>query len=321
MQELKNKILNGYLISREEAASLIEAPLEELCSTADEIRREMCGNGFDLCSIINAKCGKCPENCRYCAQSAHYGSDVEEYPLIDTQTSVKCAAENAKNGILRFSLVTSGRKLSDHEVVRVCEIIKDIKRNVDISVCGSFGLLSEDQFRKLKAAGLDRVHNNLETSRRYFPYICTTHTYDDKIRSIKAALNAGLSVCSGGIMGLGETMLDRIDMAIDIRKLGIYSMPVNMLNPIKGTPMQDNDTLSKDTMRRICAIFRFINPTASIRLAGGRGLMDDKGEQCFRSGANATITMNMLTTSGITVSDDLALINRLGYVPQLMNNI
>lgn len=321
MQKLKNKILNGYLISREDAFSLIEAPLDELCDAANEIRLKMCGSGFDLCSIINAKSGKCPENCRYCAQSSHYSADADEYPLIDSKTAVRNAAKNAESGILRFSLVTSGRKLSDEEVSRACELVKDIKKNVDISVCGSFGLLSEDQFSRLREAGLDRVHNNLETSRRYFPYICTTHTYDDKIKAIKAAMNAGLSVCSGGIMGLGETMEDRIDMAIDIRELGIRSIPVNMLNPIKGTPLQHNEILSYDTMMRICAIFRFINPTASIRLSGGRGLMPDKGEQCFKSGANAAITMNMLTTSGITVSDDLHLLKKLGYKPQLMSNI
>lgn len=319
MKELKEKILNGYLINREEAISLISAPLDELCEAADEIREKMCGNGFDLCSIINAKCGKCSENCRYCAQSAHYCVDVDEYPLIDIDTAVEHAAQNAESGILRFSLVTSGRKLSDGEVDKACEIIKAIKEKVDISVCGSFGLLNEEQFKKLKEAGLERVHNNLEASRRFFPNVCTTHTYDDKLEAIKAAQNAGLSVCSGGIMGLGETMEDRIDMALDIRRLGIRSVPVNMLNPIKGTPMQDNEILSDETMHRICAIFRFINPTASIRLAGGRGLMADNGEKCFKSGANAAITMNMLTTSGVTIADDLKLLDKLGYTPKLMN--
>lgn len=320
INELKEKILNGYLINREEALSLIDAPLDELCCAADEIREKMCGNGFDLCSIINAKCGKCSENCRYCAQSAHYSADVEEYPLVDAQTALKQAEENAKSGILRFSLVTSGRNLSDEEVDKVCDIIRSIKEKVDISVCGSFGLLNEEQFARLKAAGLERVHNNLEASRRFFPKVCTTHTYDDKLNAIKAAKRAGLSVCSGGIMGLGETMEDRIDMALDIRSLEIPSIPVNMLNPIKGTPMEDNEILSDETMHRICAIYRFINPTASIRLAGGRGLMADNGEQCFKSGANAAITMNMLTTSGVTVAEDLALLDKLGYTPKLMKN-
>lgn len=319
INELKEKILNGYLINRDEAISLISAPLDELCAAADEIRKKMCGNGFDLCSIINAKCGKCSENCRYCAQSAHYCVDVEEYPLIDVDTAIKHAAENAKNGILRFSLVTSGRKLSNDEVDKACEIIKAIKENVDISICGSFGLLDEEQFKKLKDSGLERVHNNLEASRRFFPNVCTTHTYDDKLNAIRAAQSVGLNVCSGGIMGLGESMEDRIDMALDIRSLDIRSIPVNMLNPIKGTPMQDNEIPSEDTMIRICAIFRFINPKAAIRLAGGRGLMRDNGEKCFRSGANAAITMNMLTTSGVTIAEDLKLLDKLNYEPQLLN--
>lgn len=313
IERLTEKAISGGGIDRADAAELAKAPLEELCAAADKIRREVCGDIFDLCSITNAKCGRCSENCRYCAQSAHYNAGVEEYPLIDPKTAARQASENEAAGILRFSLVTSGKKLSDEEVGKVCEVIHEIKKSCGISVCGSFGLLSRDQFSRLKDAGLSRVHNNLETSRRYFPYICTTHTYDDKLNAIRAAQEAGLEVCSGGIMGLGETMEDRIDMAVELRELGIRSVPVNMLNPIKGTPMEGRSTLTNDEMRRICAVFRFINPSASIRLAGGRGLMEDKGESCFRSGANAAITMNMLTTSGITAGEDMDILKRLNY--------
>lgn len=320
INELKTKIIDGCEIDKEEAMRLIGAPLDALCGAADEIRESMCGNGFDLCSIINAKCGKCSENCRYCAQSAHYFTDVDSYPLISGTTAADQAKINEEAGILRFSLVTSGRALTDDEVDKVCEIIEEIKNSSKISVCGSFGLLNENQFKKLKNAGLSRVHNNLEASRRFFPKVCTTHTYDDKIASIKAAMSAGLNVCSGGIMGLGETMEDRIDMALELRSLGIKSIPVNMLNPIPGTPMENNKLLKKEEMMRIVAIFRFINPGASIRLAGGRGLMDDKGEACFKSGANAAITMNMLTTAGITVNDDLDMLNNLNYKAVLLND-
>ncbi len=310
---LKNKVLGGDDITREEALTLISAPLDELCTAADEIRIRFCGNSFDLCSIINAKCGRCPENCRYCAQSAHYSADSEVYPLISAEHAALCAKKNYAAGIMRFSLVTSGKALSDREIDTVCEIIREIKRTSDISVCGSFGILREDQFRRLKNAGLSRVHNNLEVSREFFPRVCTTHTYDDKLNAIEAAKNAGLDICSGGIMGLGESFEDRIDMALELRRLGIMSIPVNMLNPIKGTPLENNEILKNDEMRRICAIFRFINPRAYIRLAGGRGIMPDLGEGCFRSGANAAITMNMLTTSGVTVSDDISIIEKLGF--------
>lgn len=312
-EQLKQKILDGGSINRKEALGLISAPLEELCRAADEIRARFCGSSFDLCSIINAKSGKCPENCRYCAQSAHYCGVSESYPLISAELAAHQAEENRSAGIMRFSLVTSGRALTDNEIESVCGIISKIKSTCDISVCGSFGLLSEEQFRTLKSAGLTRVHNNLETSRHFFPQVCTTHTYDDKLRAIEAAQRAGLEVCSGGIMGLGETFEDRIDMALELRNLGIKSIPINMLNPIKGTPFENNDILTGDEMRRICAVFRFINPRAHIRLAGGRGIMPDRGECCFRSGANAAITMNMLTTSGVSADEDIQLIGSLGF--------
>lgn len=320
IDEFKTRVISGYMLSKDDAMKLSESALDELCAAADSIRSAKCGNGFDLCSIINAKCGKCSENCRYCAQSAHYCVNIEEYPLVSPDEAARKAVENERAGILRFSLVTSGRALSDREVEKTCEIIKSIREVSNISVCGSFGLLNEKQFRKLKDAGLSRVHNNLETSRRFFPQVCTTHTYDDKLEAIRAAQRAGLNVCSGGIMGLGESAEDRIDLAIELRSLGILSIPLNMLNPIPGTPMGGRPVMSRDEMRRICAIFRFINPSASIRLAGGRMLMGDAGESCFRSGANAAITINMLTTSGITVRDDIKLLNKLNYKAVLMND-
>ncbi|MDD6763417.1 MAG: biotin synthase BioB [Clostridiales bacterium] len=319
INKLKNKVINESDITKEEAMSLIDAPLEELCVAADEIRAHFCGSSFDLCSIINAKSGRCPENCRYCAQSAHYDTGCEVSPLVDIDEAVRTAKLNEESGILRFSLVTSGRHLTDNEVDSCCDIIRAIKKATNISICGSFGLLNEEQYRRLKEAGLTRVHNNLESSENFFPNVCTTHTHTDKLDAIHAAQAAGLKVCSGGIMGLGETMEDRIDMALELRELGILSIPVNMLNPIKGTPLENNAVLADDEMHRICAIYRFINPKASIRLAGGRGLMSDMGEGCFRSGANAAITMNMLTTSGITVKDDMQMLDKLGFTPQLQN--
>lgn len=201
----------------------------------------------------------------------------------------------------------------------ICEAVREIKEKVGISVCVSLGLLNEQQFRKLKNAGVTRVHNNLETSRRNFPNICTTHTFDDKTEAIRAAQAAGLSVCSGGIMGLGETVEDRIDMAISLRDLNIKSVPVNMLNPIPGTPFENNEKLTEADMRRIVAVYRFILPTASIRLAGGRGLLPDKGKGCFVSGANAAISGDMLTTSGITTETDMALLKELGYEVKICN--
>lgn len=313
-EEMKDKILLGKWIGREEALRLAEEPLEELRQAADEIRRKVCGSGFDLCTIVNAKCGRCSEDCRYCAQSAHYRTACEEsYPLLSTQELLEDARRNAQQGVLRYSMVTSGRRLSEEEVEQACESIRRIRAEVPIEVCVSFGLLDEVQFRKIKAAGASRVHCNLESSARYFPSVCTTHTYEEKIRTLQAAKRAGLSICSGGILGLGETMEDRIDMVLTARELGVKSIPVNLLNPIPGTPYENRVPLDNEEACRCVALFRFLIPDASIRLAGGRGLLGDKGEACFLSGANAAISGDMLTTAGITVETDMELLRSSGF--------
>ncbi len=214
---------------------------------------------------------------------------------------------------MRYSIVTSGRRLSDTEVEQVCESIRRIKAETSIEVCVSLGLLDEAQFRRIRAAGASRVHCNLETSARYFPSICTTHTYEEKTATLQAAKRAGLTVCSGGILGLGETMEDRIDMVLTARALGIKSIPVNLLNPIPGTPCEKNTPLTNEEACRCVALFRFLIPDASIRLAGGRGLVGDRGEACFRSGANAAISGDMLTTAGITVESDREMLHTLGF--------
>lgn len=315
--ELKNKVIRGKLITKDEALTLADAPLNELIKAADEIRRQLCGNTFDICTIINGKSGRCSENCKYCAQSSFYKTYVEEYPLLSTKKIVEQAVHNYEQGVLRYSIVCSGKKLSDSEVDKLCESIKAIKKACPISVCVSLGLLDEENFRKLKNAGADRVHNNLETSRRFFPQVCTTHTFDDKIKAIKAAKSAGLEVCSGGIMGLGETMEDRIDMVLQARELGVKSVPVNMLNPIANTPFENNRILTQEEMQRIVAIFRFVIPDGFIRLAGGRGIMSDKGRSLFTSGANAAISGDMLTTQGITTKKDMQILKELGYEVKL----
>lgn len=319
LEKLTDKVLNGEQITKEEVMNLYEQPLEELCESADQIRRKFCAEQFDICTIINGKSGRCSENCKFCAQSAHNHTGAEEYPLLPDEEIIAQARMNHEQGVLRYSIVTSGKRLSDAEVERMCGTVRKIRDDVGIAVCVSFGLLNEAQFRKLKEAGVTRVHNNLETSRRNFPNVCTTHTFDDKIAAIRAAQAAGLTVCSGGIMGLGETAEDRIDMALTLRELGIKSIPVNMLNPVPGTPFENNPKLTEDDMRRIVAVYRFILPDASIRLAGGRGLLADKGKSCFTSGANAAISGDMLTTAGITTKTDMEMLQELGYEVKLCN--
>lgn len=313
VEEIKTKILNGGVPTRADAAQLLTADLEELCIAANEIREKFCGNGFDMCAIVNAKSGKCGEDCKFCAQSAHYRTAVREYSLLPKDEIRQHARFASACGAVRFSAVASGGKLSDAEVNELCDALQAIGRETDIALCVSVGLVSVENFRKLKAAGVSRVHCNLETSRNFFPKICSTHTYDDKLAVLQAAKEAGLCVCSGGIMGLGEDWNDRLDMAFALRDLGVKSVPVNFLNPIAGTPLQNNSPVSYDEKRRIAAVFRFILPDASIRLAGGRAQISDRGRACFLSGANAAITGDMLTTSGVTAKEDIAMLHAIGY--------
>ncbi len=313
IEQLGHAVMQGRQVTKEEALWLYEQPLEKLCRTADAIRRHFCSNGFDVCTIINGKSGRCSENCRFCAQSAHNHTGAQEYPLLSEEEILAQAKTQARQGVLRYSIVTSGKKLSDQEVNQMCQAVRRIRRETDLSVCVSFGLLAKEQFQRLREAGVSRVHNNLETSRRNFPNVCTTHTFEDKINAIQAAKEAGLSVCSGGIMGLGETLEDRIEMALTLRELGVKSVPVNFLNPIPKTPMERNERITEEEARRIVAVYRFLLPEAAIRLAGGRGLLADKGRGCFQSGANAAISGDMLTTAGITVQTDLEILRELGY--------
>ena len=310
---LASKVFDGGMISKQEALKLYGEPLEELCAKADEIRQHFCANKFDVCTIINGKSGGCSENCKFCAQSAHHNTDVGNYPLLSPDELLEKARNDFSKGVVHYGIVTSGRNLSDDEVDTVCEAVRKIKAETGISVCVSLGLLTEEQFRKLKAAGVVRVHNNLETSERYLPQVCTTHKFSDKVKAIKAAQSAGLPICSGGIMGIGESVEDRIDMAISLRELGVKNIPVNMLNPIPGTPLALRQVLGEDELRRIIAVYRFILPDAFIRLAGGRGLLDDMGRACFKSGANASISGNMLTTLGFSVESDMKLFDELGF--------
>lgn len=318
-EELKEKVISGQQLTRQEAIALSSAPLPGLRKAADEIREYFCGSSFDLCTIKNGKCGRCSEDCKYCAQSSHYHTAcTESYPLLSGRELLKEAKTNEKHGVLRFSIVTSGRRLSDREVDAMCENIRMIREETSLKVCISFGLLKKEQFIKLKEAGASRVHCNLETSARFFKEVCSTHTYEDKIKTLKAARQAGLSLCSGGILGLGETMEDRIDMVLTARELGIKSIPINLLNPIPGTPYEKNIPLSNQEACRSIALFRFLIPDGSIRLAGGRGLLKDKGLACFQSGANAAISGDMLTTAGITTKTDLGMLHNLGYIVRLI---
>lgn len=314
LEKLKNKVLNGGDISRQEAIDLYKEDYDELRKAAEEIREHFCQDQFDMCTIINAKSGRCPENCKFCAQSAHSNTEVEAYSLLDKDIIVKDAIEKYRRGVPRYSLVSSGKSLTEDDIDKVCEIVKDIhEQEPEVKVCLSGGLISAEGFKKLKDAGVLRIHNNLESSENFFKEICTSHTYDQKIQAIKDAKNAGMEVCSGGIIGLGEDIEDRVDMFFNLRNLNVASIPVNVLNPVKGTPMENNKILDQEEINRTIAICRFINPKAAIRLAGGRANMEELGKSCFRSGANAAITGDMLTTRGASLEDDMQMVKEMDY--------
>lgn len=237
IDKLKNKIYSGCNITKDEAMSLWNEDVEELSKSANEIRDHFLSSSFDMCSIINAKNGHCSENCSFCAQSCFSKTGIDEYPLLDKEAILKEAEKNYKSGVKRFSIVTSGKRLSKREVENVCLTLRAIKEKTKIHTCASLGLLDEEDFISLKDAGLERFHCNLETSENNFKNICTTHTFKEKIDTIESAKKIGLSVCSGGIMGVGESEEDRTDLALKLRELEIESIPINMLNPIKGTPL------------------------------------------------------------------------------------
>ena len=310
---LKEKIIGGGLIDKSEAMSLLNVDIEQLCAAADEIRSKLNGSKIDTCTILNGKSGLCTENCKYCAQSAHNHTGVKEYPMLTVSEIVEHGLENAKLGVDRFDVVTAGLRLYDAEVDTLCKAYSQIKEQTDLELCSSNGLLSYEQFVRLHDAGVTRIHNNLETSRRFFPSVCTTHTYDEKIETIRAAKKAGMEICSGGIIGMGETMEDRIDMALELQSLGVRSIPINVLMPIKGTALENQPPLSNEEILRTVALFRFINPKSDIRLAGGRKLLEDHGRQAFKSGANASIIGNMLTSIGNNVDEDFAMFEELGF--------
>lgn len=311
---IADEIIAGRRLKKgDDLSFLLTADISEITAGADKIRKSLCGDKGELCSIINGKSGRCSENCKFCGQSACHKTNVNEYDFLDEEKILRECKHNEENDVNRFSIVTAGRTLSKNDFAKAVSAYRKLRDNCKIKLCASHGLLTDEQFRELRETGVTRYHCNIETSRRNFPNICTTHTFDDKIECIKRAKKNGLDVCSGGIIGMGETWEDRIDMAFTLAELEIKSIPVNILNALEGTPFEDMPKLKNDDILRTIAIFRYINPTADIRLAGGRGLLPDKGESALKSGANTAITGDMLTTAGFSIETDKKLFKSVGY--------
>lgn len=311
--ELAQEIINGRRIKREDDLSFfLTCDLGELCKGADFIREHFIGDKVDLCSIINGRSGKCPEDCKYCAQSAHHHTDCDVYDFLPEEKILEACKINEAEGVDRFSIVTSGKALSGEEFEQAIHAFHTMHEECKIDLCASMGFLNEEQLHRLHEVGVTSYHHNIETSRRNFPNICTTHTYDQKIETLKKVKKEGMCACSGGIIGMGETWEDRLDMAISLAELGIDSIPINTLMPIKGTPFEHLPRLTEDEILRTVAFFRYINPEANIRLGAGRALLTNDGEFAFQSGVSATITGNMLTTVACaTIRSDKEMLEKL----------
>ncbi|MBF0330205.1 MAG: biotin synthase BioB [Nitrospirae bacterium] len=315
LNNLLEKTLSLRAITKDEAVFISElggANASSLFAAAEIIRTSFKNNIIDLCAIINAKSGACSEDCSYCAQSSRFKTSSAVYPLLSKTAVLEKAREAKDNQVKRFCIVTSGRKVNKSELKQIAEMVASI-REIGLLPCSTLGLLDRDELQYLKGNGLERYHHNLETSERFFPSICTTHTYRDKLKTVEAAKSAGLSVCSGGIFGLGETWNDRIEMAFEIKNLEVNSVPINYLMPVKGTTLEANAALEPFEALKIISLYRFLMPNKEIRVCGGRiQTLKDMHNLIFKAGADSVLTGNYLTTTGRTFDDDLKLINELG---------
>lgn len=318
LQKIKSKLENGEQINFPEAMELMTlqgSECMELFSLANNVRGKL-GDRVDLCSIVNAKCGLCPEDCKFCAQSAHNDAGITPYPLMDEEEILNMALMMQEEGAARFCIVTSGKDTAKDDFEKILDAIRRIRKETSLSICISLGTLTAESARELKKAGVTRIHHNLETSENYFKNICTTHSYAEKIRTIRIAGDAGLDVCCGGIIGLGESAGDRVELAFKLRELDVDSIPINILAPIKGTPLSGAEPLTPMEILKTIAVFRLILPQKNIRVAGGREKnLRELQCLCLLSGANGLLLGNYLTTPGRVPREDIRMILDLGLVP------
>ncbi len=315
LQALKS-VLSGNRIDMASVISLSlvkGSDLWDLFAAAGRIREHFRGSSVDICSIVNAKSGACSEDCAYCAQSAHHSTAVPIYPLISTEDIAKAAQSAKKNKARRFCIVTSGRGIDSQGDLEKIALGVRLVRELGLSPCATLGSLTREKLSFLKDAGLERYHHNIETSREYFSRICTTHTFDERLEVLGHVHSLGLSACSGGILGMGETMEDRLKMALTLRELNVESVPINFLMPIMGTPLENTSSITPLEALQSIALFRFILPDKEIRICAGRGTaLGRLHPMIFTAGADGFMIGNYLTTSGLDPAEDLAMIRDLG---------
>lgn len=312
------RVLAGDELSEETLYALADINSDEgraaIIDGAAKITERFCSRKFDFCSIINARSGRCPENCKWCAQSAHYNTGCEVYEQVSDKDTLALADANADHGVGRFSLVTSGRLAKGFALDGFCRQIKEINRRGRISTCASLGLLGREELMQLREAGVRRYHCNLETAPSFFPSLCTTHTMEDKFATIEIAHELGFEVCSGGIIGMGETRRQRMELAITLRKVRPVSIPINILCPIPGTPLADVPLIEEDEILLTVALYRFAHPAVQLRFAGGRKRLSREATiKAMRTGINGAIVGDLLTTIGATMAEDKETVAEAGY--------
>ena len=306
---------NNY--TKEDFIRMYDMPLEELIEISHKVTMDNFDNTVEACSIISAKTGACSENCKYCSQSKHNHAEIECHPLLDVETVKKAALSAKENGATRFCIVTSGRVPTDKDFEKILEMIKEVASIDGIHCCASLGLLSEEQIKQIKEAGVERYNHNINTSENYHEFICSTHKFQDRVNTVKMIQKYGMEACCGVIIGMGETREDRVDMALSLKELNPKTVPINFLNPIKGTPLENYESMidEEEILKTIC-IFRLILPKAMLRYAGGRTTRLSKYNQKIGviAGINSILVGNYLTTAGSVASEDEKMLNELDLV-------
>lgn len=314
--DLAEKSISQNGISRQDALSVIEAPDSELLAllaAVYKVRRYFKGNKVRIHILMNAKSGLCPEDCAFCSQSSTSKNPVKRYGIESKEEIIKAAYEAKKARAWKFCIVTSTRGPSDHEMNVICDAVKEIKEKVNIRICTSLGLLTDEQAHRLKDAGVDRFNHNLETSERLFPEICTTHSYQDRIDTVRKVQSAGMESCCGCIVGMGESDEDVVDLAFEFKKLNVTSIPVNFLNPRPGTQLDKYNSLTPQKCLKVLAMFRFVNPDKDIRVAGGREVNLRDLQPLALYAVNSIFTNGYLTTEGRTAEQDHKMIEDIGF--------
>jgi biotin synthase len=316
-KKIREEALSGRGISAPDALSVLRLPREalwRLLDATEAVRRRFKGDGIRLCSIVNAKSGLCSEDCSFCSQSSRSKAEITKYPMIDEREIVAAARKAKERGAREFSIVASGLAVRNRrELVRVGNAVERIREEVGLETCVSLGTLPADSIAYLLTRGLRSVHHNLETSRRFFPSVCTTHDYEEDVRAVRDAKAAGAWVCCGGIFGLGETDEDRVELSMTLRELDVDSIPVNFLNPVPGTPLEGKRDLTPFACLKIIAMMRLCHPAREIIVCGGREVnLRDLQSLMFAAGATGTMAGNYLTTSGRPAEEDVRMIRDLG---------